>query len=55
MQPDAERVEDTSDAFIILGPSSRTGTSHQLNPGGICKIKPVLLPQNPAPVLAALL
>lgn len=55
IQPSAERVGDTSDAFIILGPSSRTGTSHQLNLGGLCKIKPVLLPQHPAAVLSALL
>lgn len=53
IQLSAERVGDTSDAFIILGPSSKTGTSHQLNPGRICKIKPVLLPQHPAPVLCS--
>lgn len=55
IQLSTERVGDTSDAFIILGPSSKPGTAHKLNPGGIWKIKPVLLPQHPAPVLAALL
>lgn len=39
IQPSAERVGDTSDAFIMLGPSSRTGTSHQLNLGGALQNK----------------
>lgn len=44
MNPFSADFGDTSIAFAILGLSSHTSVSHQ-GGGGICKTKPVLLPQ----------